>query len=289
MKKLRVPDIFVGALADLSELFFAWAKRKGFGRQDAELILRLFPAPIQNLTCFLDRLTGLWRYEYGEPIDLPGGAPLFGTHMYQQADMLFDVLVRAQRLLSPDKFSKYIQRLANPEKHEDTLVEFAPVLRLNAWTELEYEAEGYAEGNKTIDWLIRTEEVSILIDVKNRTKDLLESLVRFQAGVRNPDGSMPDPTHDTMSLFRSLETKFRSRPATEFTQVAWIRTRLMQEEHELTAAFWELDASRVHAVLLGDFADDVYVLARDARVKQLVLTVLQSRESRRFVFQRGQP
>ncbi len=289
MKKPRVPDILVGAVADLSELFFVWAKRKGFGRQDAELILRLFPAPIQNLTCFLDRLTGLWRYEYGEPIDLRGGAAVFGTQMYQQADRLFDVVVCAQRRLSPDKFSKYIQRLAIPEKHEDTLVEFAPILRLSAWTELEYEVEGHAEGNKTIDWLIRTEEVSILIDVKNRTKDLLESLVKFQAGERKPDGSVPDPTHDTMSLFRSLESKFRSRPTTEFTQVAWIRTRLMQEEHELTSAFWELDASRVHAVLLGDFADDVYILAHDACVKQLVLTALQCRESRRFVFQRGQP
>jgi hypothetical protein len=88
-------------------------------------------------------------------------------------------------------------------------------------------------------------------------------------------------------LFRSVESKFSSRSASEIIQAAWIVTYVKQEESELRAAFAALDASRVHLAIIGDWEDDVYVLANDRAAKERALEVLGLRESRRAVFQRG--
>lgn len=287
MRLPRVPGILVGGIAALPELFLASAKGQLERRSEIEAIVRLLPPEIRRLPCFLDRLTGLWRYDYGEPfVNLPGGGTVFGTNMFYQVDRLLDVLACARRRLAPDQLASYLQRLADPNKHEDTLVEFAPVVRLNATTEAEFEVLGYGEGSKTVDWLIRSGALAGLLEVKNRNRDLLESLARLPAGDRGPNDTAPDPTHDPALLFRSLESKFVSRSSSEIMQVGWITTRLKQEEEELLAAFEKLDASRVHAVILGDFADDVYILAHEPGIRVRILELLQVRESRRFVFRR---
>jgi hypothetical protein len=290
MRRLpRVPDVLVGGLGALPELFWASAKWRGMRREDVDEIVRLLPAPIRALTCFLDRLTGHWRYDYGEPfVGLPGGGIVFGTTMYHEVDRLFDVIDCARKRLPTEKLTTYLQRLADPNKHEDMLVEFAPILRLPPEIKADYEIVGYGEGNKTIDWLIPSEQVPLALDVKNRTRDLFESLVKFEAGERGPNDRVPDPTHDAEILFRSIESKFTPRAPSDLIQAAWVVTRLMQDEQEMSAAFTKLDASRVHAVILGDFADDVYVLTNEAAVKEHVLGLFQLRESRRFVFRRGE-
>jgi hypothetical protein len=162
-----------------------------------------------------------------------------------------------------------------------------PILRLDSSVEVDYEVAGYSEGSSTVDWLIRLEPVPILLDVKNRTRDLLESLVRLQLGERDPDGTGPAPTHDPLLLFKSIEQKFKERSPSEVIQVVWVVTAIKQEESELQNAFARLDASRVHVAILGDWEDDVYVLANDARAKERVLEVLGLCESRRAVFRRG--
>jgi hypothetical protein len=285
----RVPGILVGGIAGLPELFLASAKGQPARRSEIEEIVRLIPPEIRELPCFLDRLTGLWRYDYGEPfVNLPGGGTVFGTNMFHRVDRLLDILACARKRLPPEKLASYLQRLADPRKHGDALVEFAPVVRLGATTEVEFEVLGYGEGSKTIDWLIRSKPVTALVEVKNRNRDLLESLARIQAGDRGQNDTAPDPTHDPSLLFKSIESKFVSRPSSEIIQVGWTTTRLKQEEEELLAAFKNLDASRVHAVILGDFADDVYVLSHEASIKERILELLQVRESRRFVFRRGE-
>lgn len=289
MKHPRVPGILVGGRATLSELFLASAEGRLERRSEIEDILRLLPLEIREVPCFLDRLTGLWRYDYGEPfVNLPGGASVLGTNIFQQVDRLHDVLACARRRLPPDKLASYVQRLTDPKKHEDTLAELAPILRLSATTGAEFEVVGYGQEGKAIDWLIRSGTLNSLLEVKNRNRDLLENLARLQAGERGPDGTAPDPTHDPALLFRSVESKFVPRSSSEIMQVGWITTRLKQEEEELLAAFEKLDASRVHAVILGDFSDDVYLLSHEPGIRERILGLLQVRESRRFVFRRGE-
>jgi hypothetical protein len=289
MRLPRVPGILVGGIAALPELFLASATGKPERRSEIEEIVRLLPPEIRGLECFLDRLTGLWRYDYGEPfVNLPGGGTVIGTNMFHQVDRLLEVLACARKRLAPDQIASYLQRLADPNRHEDTLVEFAPVLRLSATTEAEFEVLGYGEGSKTVDWLIRSQTLAALLEVKNRNRDLMESFARLQAGDRGPDDTTPDPTHDPALLFRSVESKFVPRSSSEIMQVGWITTRLKQEEEELLAAFEKLNASRVHAIVLGDFADDVYVLSHEPGIRERILELLQVRESRRFVFRRGE-
>lgn len=286
----RVPPFLVGGAAALPDLFLALGRARCIPREDVEKIIELLPGPIRNSPCFLDRLTGIWRYDFGEPFaGLLGSGMALGTHMFQEVERLFDVLSCACRRLPPEQLSSYLSRLADTVKHEDMLVEFVPILRLSTSVEAIYEVIGYAEGNKTIDWMIRAEDgAQLLIDVKNRTRDLLESLERIQAGERDPDDSAPAPIHDPSILFRSLETKFKSRPAGKIIQAAWINTSLQQEESELAEAFARVDRTRVHLAILGDWEDDVYILVDDNSVKERVVRLLQVRESRRFVFRRSE-
>jgi len=257
-------------------------------REEIDEVIRLVPAPILEEICFLDRLTSLWRYDYGEPFDdLPGNVKVFGTNMYNEVDRLFDVISCARCRLDSDQRSNYLQRLADRDNHQNLLFEFTPILRLDFSVRVDYEVAGHAEGNNTVDWLIHSEPVPLLLDVKNRTRDLIESLVRVQLGERDPDGTGPAPTHDPSLLFRSVEPKFRKRSPSEIIQAVWIVTTIKQEESELQAAFAKLDASRVHVAIFGDWGDDVHVLANDTKAKETVLKVLRLRESsRRAVFQR---
>ncbi len=217
-----------------------------------------------------------------------GGQILSGANVYHKVDRLFEVLVCAQNRLRPEKLSNYIKRLADPFKHADMLAEFAPILRLPSSVETDYEVSGYGEGNLTVDWVIRS-EIPILIEVKKRSADLIQSFERFQAGARDPDGTLPAPIHDTSILFRSVEAKFGRHSPAEMIQVVWVMTYVQQEEAELRSTFANLDPSRIHLAIIGDWEDDVYVLANDPSIKERVLNLLGPRESRRAVFQRDRP
>jgi hypothetical protein len=288
MKFPRVPDQFVGGLAALPELLRAAAKWRGMSHAEVEEVVRLVPPPIIESICFLDKLTSLWRYDCGEPFDrLPGNQVVFGTNMYNEVDRLFDVINLARSRLDGVQLRNYLSRLADPNKHQDFLFEFAPILRLDSSIRADYEVPGYAARNGRVDWLIRSKPVPLLLDVKNRTRDLIESLVRFQLGERDPDGTAPAPTHDPSLLFRSVEQKFKPRSPSEVIQGVWIVSAIAQEESELHAAFAKLDPSRVHLAIVGDWEDDVYVLTNDANAKKSVMEILRLRESRRAVFCRG--
>lgn len=287
MSTPRVPPVFVGGVAGLPDLFIALGRSRGIPRSEVSELVALLPDPIRTAPCFLDRLTGLWRYDFGGPFEgLPDGNVVLGTNMFHDVEKLYDVLACAKRRLPVAQLSSYVSRLGDAAKHDDTLVEFAPVLRLDATVKLTYEVEGQGEGNKTIDWMMRSGDQVLLLDVKNRTRDLLEAFARIQAGERDPDGSGPAPLHDPALLFRSVEAKFKPCAPGPVVQGAWVHTPLKQEETELLSAFGSLDPTRVHVVLLGGWEDDVYVLAGDNTVKEDALRLLRVRESRRFVFQR---
>jgi hypothetical protein len=288
VKPPNVHERFVGGLADLRELFRASAKWRGISREEADEVSRLVPAQILELGCFLDRLSSEWRYDYGEPFALPGGQNLlFGVNTYNEVDRLFDVLHCARSRLDADRLPNYLLRLADPINHQNFLSEFAPILRVDPSVKVEHEVTGFSEGNNTIDWLIRSEPVPLLLEVKKRIKDVIEAFVRIQCGEKDPDGTAPAPMHDPSLLFTSVESKFVKRSPSQMIQGVWVATTLQQEESELQAAFAKLDPSRVHLAMLGDWADDVYVLTNDTKARESVLEILHLRESRRAVFRRG--
>lgn len=266
MKLPRVPATMVGGVAELESLFASLGRYRGISREVVQGVVALVPESLKAAPCFLDRLTGLWRYDFGEPLDWPSGGVAVGTTMFQSVDVLYDVLSIAQRRLPPSQLSNYLVRLADPNKHDDLLFEFAPIARLDGSISSTYEVVGFGDGNRTIDWLLRPEEgPPILLEVKNRTKDLLQSLTRVQEGDQSADGSAPVPNHDANLLFASVEQKFRPTSPTEMIQVVWIGTDLRQEEDELRRAFVLLDPSKVHVAILGDWRRRVRPDERDNR------------------------
>ena len=120
MELPRVPPALVGGIAELSSLFVSSARYRGIARATADDIAAMVPETIRGTSCFLDRMTGLWRYDFGEPFsDLPGGSIVLGTHMYPLVDRLFDVLNCARQRLTAEQLPIYLVRLGDPKKHDD--------------------------------------------------------------------------------------------------------------------------------------------------------------------------
>jgi len=233
----QIPRQLVGGVASLPDLIVALATLKGTSRPDADCVVDLLPAALKSASCFLDRLTAKWRYIYGVPFDgLPGGRVVFGTHMYHEVDRLIDVIACAQRRLASKTLSGYLTAIGDPLKHQDALVEFAPILRIDSSSDVQYEVPG--AGNTTIDWLVRSPgQTDLLLEVKNRGRDLFEGLCRLNVEVVDGVNAQPEPIHDHNLLFRSVENKFLPRSTTETVQAVWIKTDVKQEEIELQSAF----------------------------------------------------
>jgi hypothetical protein len=135
-------------------LFKAIGNDRGFPSGYAERISGLIPGTIQKHPCFLDRLTGIWRYEYGKPITLQAGGTIVGTPMFPEVERLFDVLGCSEWRLRTEKLQAYLARLADPARHEDVLVEFAPILRLPDGVAVQHEVSANEDGTGTVDWSI---------------------------------------------------------------------------------------------------------------------------------------
>jgi hypothetical protein len=279
------PLEFIGGLAEMPCLFKAIGQDRCFPGGYSERISRLLPEVIRNLSCFLDRLTGIWRYEYGKPIALPTGGTIVGTPMFPEVERLFDVLGCSDWRLGADKLQAFLLRLTDPSRHEDALVEFAPVLRLSDSTAVQHEMCANEGGLTTIDWSIKAPGYpALLLEVKNRIRDLIES---FEAMKHlHADEAVPAPRHDHGMLFRSVQHKFESRKPEETIQGVWIKSELMQEKAEFQSAFDALEFGRIHVAVLGDWENDAYVVATDAATKRNVLKILRLKHSTRLVFSR---
>jgi hypothetical protein len=285
MKKPRVPGAFIGDLSSLTKIFKAIATNRGLTTREAITATNLIPEALRFSPCFLDKLTGIWRYDFGDPFVLYDESLVFGTHMWLPVELLFDVLFCAYKRLTSDQLTNYLLRLGDPSRHEDLLIEFSPILRLSSEIATTYEAEGYGEGESNVDWLLSPPNSEpILLDVKNRKLDLLD---QFLEGMYGPTDAMPAPTHDTALIFRSLEKKFKPNDVESIIQGAWIRTLLKQEERELQASFSQLDCTRIHFAILGDWKDDVYLLCDNSLIREKLLAIFNIRESNRFVFNRN--
>jgi len=285
MKKPRVIPQIVGELGSFSECFGNAAHQKGIDESEANELLELVPADIKHSACFLDRLTGLWRYDFGLPFDgLPGGQIGLGTHMFVPIEYILSVLCTAKRRLNESKLFLFLQRLSEAEKHYDVLAEFMPVIRLPDSVKTEFEVAGYGRGNHTIDWLLYPpNSPRVLLDVKRRVLDLFIMYDDFTRGRLVPDSKMQAPTHDVNLLFRSLENKFRKCETHDPLQGVWIYTSIKQESTKLRNAFDNLDSSRIHFAVLGDWKEDVYVIAREELDANLIASLFGRTVSDRFI------
>jgi hypothetical protein len=279
---------FVAGLAEFSNLFVSIELLRGRDRPAAEALVGMVPAVLRQVPCFLDRMTGRWLYDFGEPVTTTTGYVWGVGKTWHDLALLADVVTCASLRLEEAERRDYLTRLADPRKHEDMLFEFAPILRLDRTTTAAYEVTGESPGNRTIDWRIQGQDgFGLLLEVKSKAVDLIRSFERVEAGERASDGTVPAPDHDTDLLFRSIETKFLPTKTGGAPQGAWIHSALKQEGREFEKSFLKLDPERVQFVILGSWDGEVHLLTRDGVPRSKILELLRIREADRLVFDRS--
>lgn len=269
----------VGAKDTLRNRFLAEAAARGLTEEEANALVSTIPEPLVNAGAFLDRMTGLWRYEFGLPYDIADEL-VWGTHMWMPVEVLFAAISAARARLPADKLAAFLQRLADPDAHQATLVEMIPAHTISAAVPMEFEIAGLGAGNRTVDWVIGPHgNRTVLLDVKRRTTDFIREMLQMDS-----NGAEAPPNHDPALLFRSVEQKYVSADPDARLQRVWILTDIKQDEDRLCSAFADLDESKVHFAILGDWKSDAYVLVRREQDRQYLMDLLQVEPSTRFIF-----
>jgi hypothetical protein len=265
--------------AGLPARLVAEAMSRNIPQDVIDAVLSILPPPISAAGAFRDEMTGLWRYEFGEPYQM-GTSLIWGTHMWLPVTELLDALLCVIRRVPESKRGAYLQSLADPHRHPQTLVEMAPGARTPEEIPVDFEVPGVGNGNRTIDWLLGPREGrTVLCDVKRRTKDFLIQFAQI-----GDSKEAPEPSHDPALLFRSVEHKFNSADPDTHLQGAWIFTDIAQNEARLQEAFSGLDKTKVHFAILGDWLPDAYVLSRRPEDGQFLRQLFALAESSRFTF-----
>ncbi len=118
----KIQPEFVGAKSTLPVRL----REEGLARgTDCDALLAILPPELAACECFLDRLTSLWRYEFGQPREVDGSL-VWGVHMWPPVRMLFDVLDCALRRLPEQKRTAYFALLVDRAKHQEYLAEMLP-------------------------------------------------------------------------------------------------------------------------------------------------------------------
>jgi hypothetical protein len=268
---------FVLARSTLKDQLFQQAKEQGLSAERATERFTSVPVPLIDAGAFLDKLTGLWRYEFGIPFEIKG--QVWGTHMWVPIDNLHRAIITANARLSEQERSAYYKRLNVPKLHAVTLAEMIPGSKLPSELRAEFEVTGYGSGDSTVDWVVHAPDRRVLLDVKSRSRDFVEQMTQ-------EDGSseMPEPEHDPALLFLSLEKKFRPASPDELLQGVWIATHIQQSADALDKAFAALDPEKVHFAILGDWKSDVHLLVRREADRAYLLELFGATSSGRFTF-----
>jgi hypothetical protein len=269
----------VGEKSTLLSRLLVEAKERGIKEAHINAIVSLVPPMLIGATSFLDKMTNIWRYEFGVPYDI-GKNLVLGTHMWVPVHCLVNALWCAYSRLPQDQCVAYFKRLADPHKHQATLVEMIPTYKVDSAIPVQFEVQGQGIGNKTIDWVIGPHNGrTVLLDVKRRTTDFIKQAERIGG-----DSVATEPNHDPALLFRSVEKKFKPGDPDLQLQGVWVITDIKQNEQKLSAAFAELDKSKIHFAILGDWKPDAYVLVRRSEDEQYLRELFYAEKSARFTF-----
>ena len=272
-----------GVLVDFRLAFVDHSESQGATPKESHELLRFIPE-LLNTVAFQDRLTGQWRYEYGDPIELPR---VIGDHTFPLMGRLYRALKEARMRLTEKDIAKWLKKLFNPVQHQDILEEMAPIYHLQDGIGVFPERKTSQTNDTDIDWeLIVPNLPNFFLEVKHRNFDLKQGLIEIIN--RLPETSQPSkPTHDTDRLFRKLENKFEPYKPRDRLQGAWISTSLKQNEAQMRASFNRIHDDRLHfALLVAPGAEDnaAYLLTRPGVPGQHILDIFNLRHKPEKVF-----
>jgi len=134
------PDV-IAQKSTLREQLIAESKDNDVQNVKMDDIISLVPKALIDSSAFLDKLTNLWRYEFGVPYDI-GKDFFWGTHMWVAVYCLRNALLCACSRLTKDQCVEYMKRLAIPDKHQSTLVEMIPGHKVDPTVPVQFEVPG---------------------------------------------------------------------------------------------------------------------------------------------------
>jgi hypothetical protein len=282
--RLSVPPDFVAETTHLYGAFRQVAESFEHPREVVEELVRDLPAGIRSSPAFLDVMTRMWRYDYGEAFDrMPNDQTVSGTNRWPAVIFLYVASFAAHLRLDSEQLKVWLARLEDPAKHLSVVIEMRPIINVPPDVPAQFEVAGRGEGNKTLDWIISPpDKRPILVDVKDRTVSLLKHLAQImpamQEGIDPPVPTAPDPK----DLFRDTVTKFRAVDRTVQLQGAWIHAGVKEDRAKLLAYFDSLDQGRFHFAILGGWEPDATILARSEADRDYIAETLCIEPSDRF-------
>jgi hypothetical protein len=275
----------VGDIASLERVLGDTAEQQGVERKAAEDLFQLLPPSLQASEAFFDRLTGLWRYEFGCPLEVVSGTQvILGTHQYPEVRNLLRALRAVTPRLPPASLSTYLNRLADRSRHLDALFEARPLFFFDAVTAAEFEVVGYGQGNRTIDWRFTPAgHPPVLLEVKHRVLDLLEHfepMAAQRAAGKTP--VQPGPGRAS-SLFRDAHEKFLPVDSSQQIQGVWIHAYIKVASTDLAEFFRSLPDKQLHFAVLSNWDERALLLSRDSINREFLGSLFGLVEADNFI------
>jgi hypothetical protein len=245
------------------------AVRFGEARDEARKLFTSLPSELRAAPAAWSKMDSDWCYYFGIPYTgFPGGTRVVGTPQFPKVSLLYATLQIVRDSLPESDRSKILLQFGQREKHNDFLQEFAPLLRLPGGAAIRYEIPGE---KGTIEFAIEVPgRQPMLLEVKNRHKDLIHHLSHFTVNEAKgiPEEAIPPP--DPAWLFKSIIHKFAPADFNQQAQGVWIHSNVAVVKTALHLHFDTLDPQRIHFAVLSAGNELAYVLARTKRIREFV-------------------
>ena len=88
----KIKREFVVDKSTLPDRLRAESASRGWHENECDALVAMLSIELSSSQCFLDKLTGIWRYEFGRPHTVDGSL-MWGNHMWAPVSFLFNVLV----------------------------------------------------------------------------------------------------------------------------------------------------------------------------------------------------
>jgi hypothetical protein len=180
----------------------------------------------------------------------------------------------------------YRERLSQADKHAAAIFEMRPLKNIKRGLRVRYEVTGMGQGRTSLDWHVKGKGLNIAFDVKYRIKPLLDHLKQtippMNIGAAEATVSAPNPE----DLFRGTDAKFKHKCFLWQQQGLWVFTDIQEDEERLKSYFKNtLNRKKIHFVIISDWKDDVYILARNRSISRKLKRTFHLTESKRFIAQ----
>jgi len=258
-------------------------------KNTADMLFNLLPTDLKRANISRDALGDRYLYSFGNPLIIDTSAVhCFGGNQNHEIKTLYLALRSAYKYLDNNKLNEFIDKINNIDKHQEYLFEMRPLLNLRVDLKPQYESQNNCRGNKNIDWEIQGGDFTILFDVKNRVKSLIQHLSsllemadKVKAGFA-PKTISPPNAPSPADLFKSVVEKFNDRVSDKVLQGAWIATGIMEDEKELNEYFNNLDSKKIQFAIISGWEKESYILTKNHADKQVLKNYFNLTESDGF-------